>query len=440
MIQDIDFRAIASEGLKRSEDVLEVWLPGGKQVGQEYVVKNPKRADSSPGSFKINTTRGTWSDFATGDKGGDLVALIAYIEGTPQLKAAKRLADFLGVSGVKGVNGVNSCQKSHEQPVSRIDDPLTPADQLGVNGVNEPQFVATLPANAPALPETHYKHGKPTQMWFYRNTDRSIFCAVCRFDTDSGKQYSPLTLWSRGTEYKWMWKGPPEKRLPFNLDKIASTEVPILVTEGEKAADGAALLFPDFVVTTSMSGAQSSHKTDWSSLRGRDVWIFPDNDDAGHKYAARVHKLVNSAGAKSATMINLKLLEQFCLERFGYELKPGDDAVDLVMAGMTSEQMADFFAQTDAAGKSSVKQTTATRYFVSDQGVYYVGDVDDQPLLICSPLRIEAAVCDENSENWGRLLSFEDRAGKTHYWSMPMELLRGSGEEFRGNLLSLGLT
>ena len=38
----------------------------------------PRRADHRKGSFKINLTTGRWSDFATGDAGGDLVSLAAY--------------------------------------------------------------------------------------------------------------------------------------------------------------------------------------------------------------------------------------------------------------------------------------------------------------------------------------------------------------------------
>ncbi|MEJ1958370.1 MAG: hypothetical protein WDM70_02025 [Nitrosomonadales bacterium] len=73
------------------------WLPDGKRHGQEYVVRNPTRVDSKLGSFSINLNTGAWADFASSDKGGDLVALVAYLDGTKQGEAAKRLAEFLGM-------------------------------------------------------------------------------------------------------------------------------------------------------------------------------------------------------------------------------------------------------------------------------------------------------------------------------------------------------
>lgn len=48
-------------------------------------------------------------------------------------------------------------------------------------------------------------------------------------------------------------------------------------------------------------------------------------------------------------------------------------------------------------------------------------------------------VRDKDSENWGRLLEFCDPDGTLHTWAMPMEMLKGNGEELRGTLLRSGL-
>jgi hypothetical protein len=78
--------------------LLERWVPGGRKVGQEYVVRNPTRGDKSPGSFRINLVSGRWADFATGDAGGDVIALAAYLHDLSQLEAATHLADMLGIA------------------------------------------------------------------------------------------------------------------------------------------------------------------------------------------------------------------------------------------------------------------------------------------------------------------------------------------------------
>ena len=94
----IDFGGINRAALANVDRILIRWLPGGRVNGAEYVSRNPKRNDRRPGSFKINMETGKWADFATGDRGGDLVSLAAYLSGLSQVEAARELADMLGVS------------------------------------------------------------------------------------------------------------------------------------------------------------------------------------------------------------------------------------------------------------------------------------------------------------------------------------------------------
>jgi hypothetical protein len=77
--------------------VLARVLPSGKRVHREWVALNPRRFDRSLGSFKVNRFNGKWCDFATGDKGGDPVSLVAYVEGVSQSEAARLLARMLGI-------------------------------------------------------------------------------------------------------------------------------------------------------------------------------------------------------------------------------------------------------------------------------------------------------------------------------------------------------
>jgi hypothetical protein len=60
------------------------------------VALNPTRSDTKSGSFKINLKTGKWGDFATGDRGGDLIALWAYIKGIGQYEALKEIRALLG--------------------------------------------------------------------------------------------------------------------------------------------------------------------------------------------------------------------------------------------------------------------------------------------------------------------------------------------------------
>lgn len=93
----VDFAAVNRAALAALPALLARWLPDGRWRGDEYVARNPRRADRQPGSFKINRN-GRWSDFATGDSGGDPVSLAAFLAGLGQREAAIELARALGLT------------------------------------------------------------------------------------------------------------------------------------------------------------------------------------------------------------------------------------------------------------------------------------------------------------------------------------------------------
>ncbi len=94
-----DFQAINRAALAALPAILARILPSGKAAHKEWVALNPRRCDKSLGSFKVNRYNGKWCDFATGDKGGDVVSLVAYLEGVSQSEAAQLLAQMLGLGG-----------------------------------------------------------------------------------------------------------------------------------------------------------------------------------------------------------------------------------------------------------------------------------------------------------------------------------------------------
>lgn len=93
----IDFVAVNSAALRELPALLARWLPDGRARGREWTARNPRRADRRPGSFRVNLRSCKWCDFATGDKGGDPVSLVAYLFNLKQSAAARRLGAMLGV-------------------------------------------------------------------------------------------------------------------------------------------------------------------------------------------------------------------------------------------------------------------------------------------------------------------------------------------------------
>ena len=92
----INFSQVKNFLKGHEEGILRRLLPTAKKAGNEYIALNPTRNDKNLGSFRINTTNGKWADFATGDKGGDIISLYAYIKSVNQLTAAKELLRFVG--------------------------------------------------------------------------------------------------------------------------------------------------------------------------------------------------------------------------------------------------------------------------------------------------------------------------------------------------------
>lgn len=96
-IDHIDFAVVNRAALSSLPSLLCKWLPDGRLINGEWMAKNPTRLDRRAGSFLINVQTGKWADFATGDKGGDVVSLAAYLGNLSQVDAARRLSDHLGV-------------------------------------------------------------------------------------------------------------------------------------------------------------------------------------------------------------------------------------------------------------------------------------------------------------------------------------------------------
>ena len=148
-----------------------------------------------------------------------------------------------------------------------------------------------------------YRHpelGKPSYVWPYYDAAGKLIGYVARFETGDGKQFRPLAL----KDSRWRVQGLPAPRPLFNLPAILRRQdAPVLVCEGEKAAEAASKRFPHVVATTSMHGAKSPHKTDWSPLEAKSVTVWPDNDKAGATFARKAAKLAQDAGASSVRIV-----------------------------------------------------------------------------------------------------------------------------------------
>jgi hypothetical protein len=146
---------------------------------------------------------------------------------------------------------------------------------------------ATFPTAEAAVTELERHHGKRAETWTYRDADGTPVGVVTRWDTQDGKVIRPVARHADG----WRIGAMPEPRPVYRLPELAKARL-VVVTEGEKAADAARSL--GFTATTSAGGSQAAHMTDWRPLAGKEVWVLPDNDMPGRKYAETIADILST--------------------------------------------------------------------------------------------------------------------------------------------------
>jgi putative DNA primase/helicase len=275
------FAEVAQAALATAESLLRSWLPDGKREGQEWVARNPTRADRRPGSFGINIRTGKWADFATGDKGGDLISLRAYLDGTKQGEAAGAVAADLGLQWGGGGRTGRPRFAAKRRPITTPAPQAEPEPEPKRGAKNKPRVIK------------HQTLGIPTATWLYTDAESRPLGYACRFHTGEGQKAVIPYSWN-GT--RWAWKAMQLPRPLYSLPDLRERpEAVVIITEGEKAADAAAKLLPEAVCTTWAGGCKAWDKTDWQPLQGRRVILWPDNDSEGIDAMRAIHAHLNKS-------------------------------------------------------------------------------------------------------------------------------------------------
>jgi putative DNA primase/helicase len=159
--------------------------------------------------------------------------------------------------------------------------------------VNDWVPIMPVPEGVQRVPPPH-KLGKPSKIWPYNDEAGKLLGGVARFETIDGKITLPFIYCEKDGVQQWRWKGFPEPRPLYSLDTfLLNPKGKVLVVEGEKSAEAAKVLFLDYVITTSPGGAKAASKALWTPLKGRDVSIWPDQDEEGASYAQDVVQTVS---------------------------------------------------------------------------------------------------------------------------------------------------
>ncbi|HLO75020.1 MAG TPA: DUF927 domain-containing protein [Magnetospirillum sp.] len=318
------------------------------------------------------------------------------------------------------------------------DDPFRPLDEAEATSAAEPHTdwrpIFPVPDEVRGNIPPH-SLGKPAAFWVYRNRTGQRLCVICRFDlADGRKEFLPLTYCEHPDgRCEWRWKGLPKPRPLYGLDRLAErAAAPVIVCEGEKAANAAGMLFPDHIATTSPNGAKSAGKADWSPLAGRRVVIWPDHDEEGRAYAADVARLAIAAGAESVAVVTVP-------DAFPEKW----DLADTLPEGWTEDGLRTLLmdappVETPPPAPTEIDAPTGFR--MSKNGLWFVPDDPEKPAIHVSGwFKIEAETRNAHGDDWGVLIAWTDNDGREHQWAMPRQLLAGDGSEVRARLLAGGL-
>lgn len=166
--------------------------------------------------------------------------------------------------------------------------------------------IMPVPDDAPPPPDIHPKNGRPARVERYLAADGRLNFIVMRFDAPSGKTFAPLTFCASTASdaTAWRWQAPAAPRPIYGLERLARRpDARVIVAEGEKSADAVSRLAPGLVAVCTPNGSNAAAKADLAPLRGRVVFVWPDADEPGKKYAATVRKLALAAGAARVVIL-----------------------------------------------------------------------------------------------------------------------------------------
>ena len=229
-----------------------------------------------------------------------------------------------GKSTVADIEGIDA--QFEVRPTSRTPDAKSEAPEPTENRWTP---ITPIPDDAPKVcPHPYY--GDPTGGWVYHDEYGECLAIVGRFDPPDGrKRFVPYTYCENAAgDREWRLQALPEPRPLYGLDRLAArSDDPVVVCEGEKAADAAKKLLETHVAITSHGGCNRAGEADWTPLKGRAVVIWPDADEQGQKYAAAVAQQCREVGATSIHVITRPV-----------GVVEGWDAADALADGWTAEQ------------------------------------------------------------------------------------------------------
>ncbi len=213
------------------------------------------------GSKSVDLEKLQWYDHEA-QVGGSTLQLVKHVEGCTDRKAQY---DWLRRNGfIGGAEG----KESHRHEVMQV--------MKSCSALEPTPKAAKTPA-------------KVTVTYDYRDESGELLMQVVRMEPKTFRQRRP-----EGNG--WSWSVKDVRVVPYRLPELlAAPDAVVYLVEGEKDADRLASL--GLVTTCNAGGAGKWRKEHSEFLRGRNVVILPDNDQAGQLHAVKVAKTLRGIAA-----------------------------------------------------------------------------------------------------------------------------------------------
>lgn len=160
-------------------------------------------------------------------------------------------------------------------------------------------YLSQPPARTPSkrMPKTK---GRIVSTYDYRDESGQLLYQVVRMDPKDFRQRRPDPSSPDG----WSWNVKGVRPVPYRLPELMAADVnsDVIICEGEKDCDRLALL--GFVTTTNSGGAGKWPPELSELLRGRQVIMILDNDEAGERHGELVARSLHGV-ARSVRVLRL---------------------------------------------------------------------------------------------------------------------------------------
>ena len=262
--------------------------PEGVVRGKEFFIGS-LRGEAGK-SLRINIDPSSpWflngKDFESGDGVGGILKILKEGRGLSVQEAVDLLSDYVTQDYAPPPENI---VKPNNLPTPEQDKvvPIEQKVQIGPNTPFQSEYIYT-DSNGVVLVSVRKYYEQDTTGGIVRDS--------------SGKPKKQFRQFMNGRQ------GIPEPRPLYNIPNILEADKVIWV-EGEKCAD--ALNELGYVATCTIGGAgmlseNTAYKFDFTPLSGKELILWPDNDEAGKKLAQIVEAQAKQAGVKSTLMLKI---------------------------------------------------------------------------------------------------------------------------------------